>query len=71
MSNMGCEHRGVCWGNCLLSISRVSNQNGISLLYIMREIHHSGREPSLWTSAKPVMVRMFPCSTTVLVSNDL
>ena len=26
--------------------SRVSNQNGVSLLYIMFEIHHSGREPS-------------------------
>ena len=28
------------------NISRVSNQNGVSLLYIMLEIHHSGREPS-------------------------
>ena len=27
-------------------ISRVSDQNGISLLYIMFEIHHSGHEPS-------------------------
>ena len=26
-------------------ISRVSDQNGVSLLYIMLEIHHSGREP--------------------------
>ena len=26
--------------------SRVSNQNGVSLLYIMLELHHSGREPS-------------------------
>ena len=26
--------------------SRVSNQNGVSLLYIMLEIHHSVREPS-------------------------
>ena len=25
---------------------KVSDQNGISLLYIMLEIHHSGREPS-------------------------
>ena len=24
---------------------RVSNQNGVSLLYIMLEIHHSGQEP--------------------------
>ena len=26
--------------------AKVSNQNVISLLYIMLEIHHSGREPS-------------------------
>ena len=26
--------------------SRVSDQNGVSLLYIMLEIHHSGWEPS-------------------------
>ena len=26
---------------------RVSDQNGVSLLYIMFEIHHSGREPSI------------------------
>ena len=29
------------------SISRVSGQNGVSLLYIMLEIHHSGWEPSI------------------------
>ena len=29
-----------------LKNSRVFNQNGVSLLYIMLEIHHSGREPS-------------------------
>ena len=28
------------------SKSRVPNQNGVSLLYIMLEIHHSGRKPS-------------------------
>ena len=28
-------------------ISRVSDQNGVSLLYIMIEIHHSGQEPSI------------------------
>ena len=28
-------------------ISRVSNQNDVSLLYIMLEIHHSGWEPSM------------------------
>ena len=32
---------------CVANISRVSNQNGVSLLYIMLEIHHSGREPSI------------------------
>ena len=30
------------------NISRVSDQNGVSLLYIKLEIHHSGREPSIW-----------------------
>ena len=29
------------------NISRVSYQYGVSLLYIMLEIHHSGREPSI------------------------
>ena len=28
---------------------RVPNQNGVSLLYIMLEIHHSGQEPSICT----------------------
>ena len=28
-------------------ISRVSDQNDVSLLYIMLEIHHSGEEPSI------------------------
>ena len=46
----------TCW--CPLKcnrwkISRVSNQNGVSLLYIMLEIHHSGREPSkYWLISK-------------------
>ena len=31
-----------------LSPSRVPDQNGVSLLYIMLEIHHSGREPSIF-----------------------
>ena len=30
-----------------LNISKVSNQTSISLLYIMLEIHNSGREPSI------------------------
>ena len=33
-------------------ISRVSNKNGVSLLYIMLEIHHSGREPSIFKGKK-------------------
>ena len=47
----------VCWLLCssidwsvyidVTNISRVSDQNGVSLLYIMLEIHHSGREPSI------------------------
>ena len=28
-------------------ILRVPDQNGVSLLYIMFEIHHSGQEPSI------------------------
>ena len=32
----------------LTTISRVSDQNDVSLLYIMLEIHHSGREPSIF-----------------------
>ena len=34
-------------GPCSKFISRVPDQNGVSLLYIMLEIHHSGREPSI------------------------
>ena len=29
------------------NISKISDQNGISLLYIMFEIHNSGWEPSI------------------------
>ena len=49
---------GCCWGfNALAwefplyplflveTILRVPDQNGVSLLYIMLEIHHSGQEP--------------------------
>ena len=31
----------------VITISRVSNQNGISLLYIIVKIYHSGRKPSI------------------------
>ena len=32
--------------NLTTKAPRVSNQKGVSLLYIMLEIHHAGREPS-------------------------
>ena len=35
------------------NISRVSDQNGVSLLCIMLEIHHSGREPSNYSRDTP------------------
>ena len=39
---------------CISSmISRVSDQNGVSLLYIMLGIHHSGREPSIYSRDTP------------------
>ena len=46
-------------GECVndKNISRVSDQNGISLLYIMLEIHRSGQEPSIFIS--------FPATSTV------
>ena len=38
--------------NCVYNfILRVSDQNGASLLYIVLEIHHFGREPSNYTKA--------------------
>ena len=30
-------------------ITRVYDQNGVSLLYVMLVMHHSGREPSITT----------------------
>ena len=38
-----CVSKNACVCVCM----RVSDQNGISLLYIMLKIHHSGREPSV------------------------
>ena len=38
-------------------ISRVPNQNVVSLLYIMLEVYHSGWEPSIY-------VFMSECTTT-------
>ena len=37
----------VCHTGCCMHISRVSDQSGVSLVYIKLEIHHSGREPSI------------------------
>ena len=34
-------------------ISRVPNQNGVSLLHITLEIHHSSREPSIYSGDIP------------------
>ena len=31
------------------AVTSAQDQNGVSLLYIMLEIHHSGREPSIYT----------------------
>ena len=36
----------LSWALCM-DITRIPDQNGVSLLYIMLEIHHSGREPSI------------------------
>ena len=35
--------------NCQEKISRVPDQNGVSLLYVMLEIGHSGWEPSIFS----------------------
>ena len=35
-------------------ILRVSNQNGVSLLYIMLEIHHYGQEPTIYSRDLPL-----------------
>ena len=37
-----------CLGDVMVTVSRVPDQNGISRLYNVLEIHHSGREPSIW-----------------------
>ena len=36
-------------------ISRVSDQNGVSPLYIMLEIRHSGREPSICNCSRKIL----------------
>ena len=42
---------------CLVYISRVPEQNGASLLYAMLEIHHSGREPSIYLNCVQVIFK--------------
>ena len=40
----------------LIYISRVSDQNGVYLLYIMLEIHHSGWEPSIYKISHSIYI---------------
>ena len=63
------ENKSVVWGKKVseqtfcnrhkrqwcTNISRVSDQNGVSLLYIMLEIHLSGREPSIILNSTPTL----------------
>ena len=46
--HVGWLYDSIVWC-CWYQNSRVSHQNGVSLLYIMLEIHHSGREPWKYT----------------------
>ena len=39
-------------------VSRVSDQNGVSLQYIMLEIHHSGQEPLICACLKYFLVQL-------------
>ena len=50
--------------------TRVPDQNGVSLLYIMLEIHHSGREPSKFQSSilNTISFRNYRFDSTVSVS---
>ena len=43
------------------STLRVSEQNGVSLLHIMLEIHHSGREPLICDAEEEWMVILSFC----------
>ena len=49
--------RSVDHYNLKQNIMEVSDQNGISPLYIMLEIHHCGREPLLNRSRNLVVLR--------------
>ena len=46
-------------------ISRVTDQNGVSLQYIMLEIHHSGREPSEF-----IFINLLPGQVTYNKNNN-
>ena len=39
-----------------MNMSRVPDQNGVSLLYIMLEIYHSGRKPSMYSAVRILLV---------------
>ena len=52
-----------------LEILRVSDQNGVSLLYIMLEIHHSGREPSICKCQRTITPHQ--CTTIRFARNKL
>ena len=41
-------------------MSRVHDQNDVSLLYIMLEIHHSGREPSIFNFTFTLILSFIP-----------
>ena len=42
--------------NMTVSISRVHDQNGVSLIYILLEIHHSGLECLIWSLLAVVII---------------
>ena len=48
--------------------ARVSGQNGVSLLYTMLEIHHSGREPSMRKSMMQTAVCVYGVQRSVYVN---
>ena len=57
--------------SCRVYISRVPDQNDVSLLYMMLEIHYSGREPSICLPYVTILVGnpQYVCHVTILVGN--
>ena len=52
-----------------MSTSRVPDQSGVSLLYIMLQIHHSGREPSKLCSVTLLCCHYYNCMfVTVIIA---